>query len=696
MTSLYRALAAAALVVAAVVAPSLSPSLPNAQAAELSSFNPGNIISDAVFFDSLSMTATEVQTFVSAKGAKCIAGELPCLKDYRQDTVTQAGDAFCSAYQGAAQETAATIITKIGVSCGINPRVLLVLLQKEQGLVTGTKPATSRYTKATGFGCPDTAACNPSFSGFVSQVYFAARQFQRYADGLAGSYRPGRTQTVLYNPSSSCGSQSVYISNVATAGLYNYTPYVPNAAALAAGYGTGDACSAYGNRNFYNYFTDWFGSTQSPGAASIAELYAALGSSAGTLGSASSGYDCGLVGNGCSQAFAGGSIYWSPGTGAHSIRGDLGAAWTRLNGAAGILGYPVEEGNCGLTGGGCFQVFQGGSIYWTPTTGAHFIRGSIRETWRARGWENGTLGYPTTDEICGLAGGGCRQDFQQGSLVWSPATGVWAIDKPTAAKWASTGRVNGVLGYPIGVTHCGLPGGGCFQDFQGGSVYWSPATPAVVTRGSIRVAWARNGWESGWLGYPTSDETCTVFGAGCFENFQNGAIYWGPTTGAHPMTAPMLAQWRTLGDVTGSLGYPISDPACNLVSDGCVQGFQGGSMYWSNTSGASFVRGSIRVAWGELGYERGALGYPVSGELCGLRAGGCFEDFQGGSIYWSLSTGAHSVRGPIYQRWAELGWETGALGYPTGDPVNRNGLTTQRFQGGLLTLDPATGTVSRS
>ena len=50
--------------------------------------------------------------------------------------------------------------------------------------------------------------------------------------------------------------------NQATANVYYYTPYQPNSTALAAGYGTGDSCSAYGNRNFYNYFTDWFGSTR--------------------------------------------------------------------------------------------------------------------------------------------------------------------------------------------------------------------------------------------------------------------------------------------------------------------------------------------------------------------------------------------------------------------------------------------------
>ncbi len=54
----------------------------------------------------------------------------------------------------------------------------------------------------------------------------------------------------------------MYIENQATAGLYIYTPYVPNQAALNNLYGTGDGCSAYGNRNFWRTFTDWFGSTR--------------------------------------------------------------------------------------------------------------------------------------------------------------------------------------------------------------------------------------------------------------------------------------------------------------------------------------------------------------------------------------------------------------------------------------------------
>jgi hypothetical protein len=141
------------------------------------------------------------------------------------------------------------------------------MLQKEQGLVTYTYPSATRYARAMGQGCPDTAGCDPQYAGFFYQVYYAARQLQLYVEGRWFTwYAPGKTWNILYHPTASrgCGSSPVYIQNAATSALYYYTPYQPNAAALRAGYGEGDYCSSYGNRNFYNYFKDWFGSPTGP------------------------------------------------------------------------------------------------------------------------------------------------------------------------------------------------------------------------------------------------------------------------------------------------------------------------------------------------------------------------------------------------------------------------------------------------
>ena len=93
-----------------------------------------------------------------------------------------------------------------------------------------------------------------------------AKQWARYRlDPERYHYRTGQTAEILYNVvESGCGSAPVTIANTATASLYNYTPYQPNAASLAAYPGVGDACSSYGNRNFFFLFARYFGGAGLP------------------------------------------------------------------------------------------------------------------------------------------------------------------------------------------------------------------------------------------------------------------------------------------------------------------------------------------------------------------------------------------------------------------------------------------------
>jgi hypothetical protein len=234
-----------------------------AAAATASDFNPGNIISDATFYNSSSMSSAQIQAFIDAKVSSC---STTCLENYRMTTPTVAANSRCGPYNGVQSQLASDIIYNVAVACGINPQVLIVLLQKEQGLVTSTGPSVGAYTWATGYGCSDTSACVATYSGFFNQVYDAAHQFRTYqATPTSWSYRAGRYNSILFSPTASCGTSSVYIQNQATAALYIYTPYQPDAAALANLYGTGDGCSSYGNRNFWRYFSDWFGSPTAGG-----------------------------------------------------------------------------------------------------------------------------------------------------------------------------------------------------------------------------------------------------------------------------------------------------------------------------------------------------------------------------------------------------------------------------------------------
>ena len=621
-------------------------------AADTSQFDPGNIISDAMFFDAGGMSAAQVSSFVNAKGANCRAssGGTPCLKDFRQNTFTRPADSICrGSYTGAPGEWAPQIIWKVAQACRINPKVLLVLLQKEQGLVTasGTYLTARRYQIAAGMGCPDTAACDTQYYGFYNQVYSAARQYQRYATFPRNySYRAGATNTIQWDVETSCGTSQVYIRNQATAGLYNYTPYRPNAAALRAGYGTGDGCSAYGNRNFWLYFTDWFGSTQSAGGDAILAAYDSRGGAGGPLGPSTGPVTCGLVFGGCLQNYQAGTLYWSPASGAHAVsHGPIGDAWGAQRWEQSLLGYPIADQRCGLKDGGCLQRFQGGTIYTTSATGTRtLLNGPIANAWEAQRWEQGPLGYPTADQRCGLKDGGCSQTFQGGAIYTTSATGTRTLlNGPIATAWEAQSAEQGPLGYPTGNQRCGLKDGGCLQQFRGGTIYTTSATGTRTIRsGPIADAWGAQGWEQGALGYPTADQRC------------------------------------------------------GLKDGGCSQTFQGGSIVWSKATGAHALAGAVRTAWTAQGAETGPLGYPQGGRICGLVRGGCLQQFQGGTIYTTSATGTRILlNGPIATAWGAQRWERGPLGYPTSDAYAVANGTAQKFEGGRLVLNQATGKVSR-
>ncbi|KFI39753.1 hypothetical protein BACT_0453 [Bifidobacterium actinocoloniiforme DSM 22766] len=230
---------------------------------DLYGFNPGLIISDQRFFDTTSMNADDVQAFLDKKGATCTAqttrSSQPCLKSYKVDVPSKPADDLCDEYQGGKAQSAATIIDGAARSCRISQKVLLTMLQKEQHLVSATAPTPLQYKAAMGLSCPDDADCDPAYAGFFNQVYGAAHRYRYYQAHMDEyQFKPGRINSVRYSPKASCGASDVYIENDATALLYIYTPYQPNQAALKAGVGEGDACSAYGNRNFSVIYQNWF------------------------------------------------------------------------------------------------------------------------------------------------------------------------------------------------------------------------------------------------------------------------------------------------------------------------------------------------------------------------------------------------------------------------------------------------------
>lgn len=244
-----------------------------ANAAPVVGFNAGNIISDNVFTNSQTMNPGQILNFLNSKVPSCDTDGTRPATEYGS-SLTHAQYAASRGWPGPPYtclkdyaeggRSAAQIIYDVSQTFQINPQVLIVLLQKEQSLITDTWPLPVQYKSATGYGCPDTAACDSQYYGFTNQVTWAAKMFRAIMNDSPTWYTPYvlGNNFIRWSPNTSCGGSTVNIQNRATKALYNYTPYQPTQASLDAGYGDapGD-CDAHGNRNFYLYFNDWFGST---------------------------------------------------------------------------------------------------------------------------------------------------------------------------------------------------------------------------------------------------------------------------------------------------------------------------------------------------------------------------------------------------------------------------------------------------
>jgi len=202
-----------------------------------------------------------------------------------------------------------------------------------------------------------------------------------------------------------------------------------------------------------------------------------------------------------------------------------------LGGETGFLGKPLSSEK-ESTNGGKYREFRGGVIYWHPSSGAHEVHGLILAKYKSLGADSSFLGYPTTDERETPDGIGRYNHFQGGSIYWTPSTDAHEVHGRIRAKWASLGWEKSFLGYPTTDERETPDGIGRYNHFQGGSIYWTPSTDAHEVHGEIRAKWASMGWEKSSLGYPISDELPIPGTDGRRSTFEGGVIEWFPGRGA--------------------------------------------------------------------------------------------------------------------------------------------------------------------
>jgi len=176
--------------------------------AQAYSININNILTDTELLDSSSMSLARIQSFLKDKGSY--------LANY-----------------SVGGKSAAEIIYNTANQYGLSPKYLLVRLQLEQSLITNSNPSQRAIDYATGYKCPDSTGCDPSYAGFDKQLAGAGTLINEYLTTLSNTnYRWTKCNE------NGCWGWGLRISketedrivvtpeNVATAALYTYTPWV--------------------------------------------------------------------------------------------------------------------------------------------------------------------------------------------------------------------------------------------------------------------------------------------------------------------------------------------------------------------------------------------------------------------------------------------------------------------------------------
>jgi hypothetical protein len=204
----------------------------------------------------------------------------------------------------------------------------------------------------------------------------------------------------------------------------------------------------------------------------IEDKYAQLGAEAGQLGCPTD-TEADDARGGRWEPFTNGFIFYNPdpAIGTHAVIGAIARKWTEYGREIlqdKGLGYPLTDETMTPDRIGRYSHFERGSIYWSPSTGAHVVRGFIWGKWadpghlsagQHLGWERSFLGYPVTDELDLPDGTGKYNDFQNGRISWTPAGGAKVTLEQLTFDWRPIPLDSNVGGW----THLTIRKGGTYN-----------------------------------------------------------------------------------------------------------------------------------------------------------------------------------------------------------------------------------------
>ncbi|WP_086666862.1 LGFP repeat-containing protein [Lentzea kentuckyensis] len=206
--------------------------------------------------------------------------------------------------------------------------------------------------------------------------------------------------------------------------------------------------------------------------------------------------------NGWNAGATNGTIYWSAGTGARRLTGEVAAKYYEQGGPGGHAGYPNSDTQA--VGNGTFATFANSvSIYHSPTTGAHWLSGALRDHLTNMGGPTGRLGFPTSDQFATTGANGLYVLFGPSKVIlWGASTGAHVVEDQYLAKLRADGDVRD---YGLPQTGVGPVGPYNFQQFTRASIFDGNGRKTITIGWDFRAGWWQLGGYSGRLGMATGD-----------------------------------------------------------------------------------------------------------------------------------------------------------------------------------------------
>ena len=139
-------------------------------------------------------------------------------------------------------------------------------------------------------------------------------------------------------------------------------------------------------------------------------------------------------------------------------------------------GLGTKEGDVVPVGDGFKQAYTGGTIFWSPQTGARVLYGAVLAKYNDEGGPTGSLLFPTESEVNGPFKPQSRMasfaQVDKPKIYWTPSDGAWVVRGPFSA---ATDKLGETLGAPLGDLTQDGPDVET-QKFANGSISYNKAT----------------------------------------------------------------------------------------------------------------------------------------------------------------------------------------------------------------------------